>query len=511
MAKLKVIFDAEISRAKAALAALRKDTSKTKREIERPVKGDFSGMVSAAKSAAAKIKGFLVGAMATLGVSVGVGAIKDLATRLDSIGKTSRNLGVSAEELQKLTYAAESVNFPVEQLNMVFTKVRQTVGDAARGVQSAEDKLAAIGLRSQDLVKLRPYEQFQKIAEAIRTIPNDADRAAAAVALFGEQGVKMTNFLNEFESLGNDLAAKGAIIPDQAIADAETFTQQITNIQRILQSWTVNSGLLSQLVKLAEGLEALGSNDARMKSAGIRSKFKDEHPVLSAMFTAGRHAWNGLGGLVGMGWAWGDKGLGDILMPEMTDDLTTDPAPSRAERDKMRKAQLAAAEQRKKEAEEREALRQQAKADRLAKTQKEQQEKGDKSVRDRIEEMNKKLRYQQLINNGLAKEAAILQEIDAAEKAAGRQLTDTEKNDIRNAAGLMFDLRQKDQAKADTVARTRPKIYSDSLLRMGGRIGGIGSASADYPRKSFDRLGEIRDGLKSIREKMNTTGTIRFN
>ena len=506
MAKLKVIFDAEISRAKAALAALKKDTKSVKKEIEKPVKGNFGGMVSAAKSAAGKIKGFFAAAFAVAGVSVGTAAIQKMITQIDAMGKQSRNLGLSAEEFQRLTYAAESVNFPVEQLNMVFTKTRQVVGDAARGVTTAEEKLNSIGLRSKDLAGLRPYEQFQKIAEAIRTIPNDADRAAAAVALFGEQGLKMTNFMAEFEQLGNDLAAKGAIIPDQVIADAETFTQQITNIQRILQSWTVNSGLLSQLVKLAEGLEALGSNDARMKSAGIRSKFKEEHPVLSAMFTAGRHAWNGLGGLVGMGWLWGDKGLGDILMPEMTDDLTTDPAPSRGERDKMRQAQKAREEAEEKAAAEREALREKTKQERLAKAQRDAEDKANKSVSGRLEDLKNQLKYQQMINAGKAKEAAIEKEIAAAEKAAGRALTADEKAKIAEYAGGLFDLNKKtDPARPDTIRTHTPEIYSDALLRMGGKIGAIGSQS-DYPRKTFDRLGEIKSVANSILDKIPADG-----
>ena len=501
MAKLKVIFDAEISKVKAAIAALKKDTSDLKKEINKPARGNFSSLVSGAKSAAGKIKGFFVGAMAVLGVSAGAPAIKDLAVRLDNIGKSSRNIGVTAEEFQKLTYAAESVNFPSEQLNMIFTKVRQTVGDAARGVQSAEDKLAAIGLRSQDLVKLRPYEQFQKIAEAIRTIPGEADRASAAVALFGEQGLRMTNFLNEFEQLGQELSQKGAIIPDQAIADAETFTQQITNIQRLLQSLTVNSGLLSQLVKLAEGVEAIFGNSQRMKNSGVRDKYSYGNKFLDTVVSVGRTAANGLGGLIGMGTIWGDKGLGDWLMPGNDMDLITDAAPSKAERQRMRQAQLAAAERKKKEAEEREKLRQQAKAAQLAKVQQAQQQKSDQSVRSRLDEMYKKLRYQQLINNGLGKEAAILQEIDAAEKAAGRKLTADEEKELRGAAGFMYDLRQKDQKKVDTVARVRPEIYSDSLLRMGGRIGAIGNAQ-DYNRKTFDRLGDIRSDLRDISNKM---------
>lgn len=501
MAKLKVIFDAEISRAKAALAALRKDTNKTKREIEKPARGSFSSLISGAKSAAGKIKGFFAGAMAVLGVSAGASAIKDLAVRLDNIGKSSRNIGVTAEEFQKLTYAAESVNFPAEQLNMVFTKVRQTVGDAARGVQSAEDKLAAIGLRSQDLVKLRPYEQFQKIAEAIRTIPGEADRASAAVAMFGEQGLRMTNFLAEFEQLGNDLSAKGAIIPDQAIADAETFTQQITNIQHLLQSWTVNSGLLAQLLTIAEGLEAIAGNAERMNKLGIRHKgdvIPDDYDpdgdrwVFRLFGKPGDEVYKWLHRNVD-----GRKG-----------DLITDAAPPKEERAKMRKAQLEAAERRKREAEEREKLRQQAKAAQLAKVQQSQQQKSDQSVRSRLDEMYKKLRYQQLINNGLGKEAAILQEIDAAEKAAGRKLTADEEKELRSAAGFMYDLRQKDQKKVDTVARVRPEIYSDSLLRMGGRIGAIGNAQ-DYNRKTFDRLGDIRSDLRNISNKMG--GSLTFD
>ena len=350
MGKLKIVFDAEISRAKAALAALRKDTDKTKKEMEKPAKGNFSSMISGAKTAAGKIKSIFAGAMAVLGVSAGVGYIQNLAKNLDQIGKNSRNFGVSAEELQKLTYAAESVNFPVEQLGMIFTKVKQTVGDAARGVTSAEDRLAALGLKSKDLINLKPYEQFRKIAEAIRTIPGEADRASAAVAMFGEQGVKMTNFLAEFEQLGNDLSAKGAIIPDQTIADAETFTQQITNIQHLLQSWTVNSGLLAQLLTIAEGLEAIAGNVERMNKLGVREK----KPRSLLRWNAYQDKWifDALGGIVGKERSdeWFRK-IRDFLPSDDDEfDLITDAAPDRKERDRLRKIQKETAARKQQEA-----------------------------------------------------------------------------------------------------------------------------------------------------------------
>lgn len=508
MAKLKVIFDAEISKVKAAIAALKKDTSDLKKEINKPARGNFSSLVSGAKSAAGKIKGFFVGAMAVLGVSAGASAIKDLVSKLDNIGKSSRNIGVTAEEFQKLTYAAESVNFPAEQLNMVFTKVRQTVGDAARGVQSAEDKLAAIGLRSQDLVKLRPYEQFQKIAEALRGISDPAERASASVAMFGEQGLRMTNFLQEFESLGQQLAQKGAIIPDQAIADAEEFTQQLTNIQRLLQSFAVRSGFLRELREIAEGLEAIATNAKKMQDLGVREK----KPKPKVYWNASQDKWifDALGKIVGKERAdgWFQKLRGAVPSDDDEFDLITDAAPERKERDRLRKIQKENAARKQQEAEEREKLRQQAKAAQLAKVQQAQQQKSDKSVRSRLDEMYKKLRYQQLINNGLGKEAAILQEIDAAEKAAGRKLTADEEKELRSAAGFMYDLRQKDQKKVDTVAKVRPEIYSDSLLRMGGRIGAIGNAQ-DYNRKTFDRLGDIRSDLRDISNKMG--GSLTFD
>lgn len=513
MAKLSIIFDAQISRAKAALAALRKDTEKTKKTMEKPARANFSGMVAGAKSAAGKIKGIFAGAFALLGVSAGIGAVQQIVTKLDQVGKSSRNLGVSAEEFQKLTYAAESVNFPVEQLNMVFTKVRQTVGDAARGVQSAEDKLAAIGLKSKDLVNLRPYEQFQRIAEAIRTIPGAADQASAAVALFGEQGLRMTNFLNEFEQLGRELSAKGAIIPDQAIADAEAFTQELTNIQRALMSFTVRTGFIAELREIAEGLAAMASNADRLRSAGIRQKYTYDNKLVSGIVTAGRVLWNGIGGLVGMGTLWGDKGLGDVLMPDHDLDLITAAAPGDLERRRMRDRQKKELERRKREAEERKKLRAAAKLAAQQKAQADAEAKADKSVRDRVENLFKEAQYRQMIQKGLEKEVAIMKELAAAEKAAGRKLTAAEEASIRTAAGQIYDLNNNTKTTtgpADTQRRLSPQIYSDAILRMGGKIGGIGTQQ-DYPRKSFDKLSDIHKDLRGVLGKMNSSGVIRFN
>ena len=121
-------------------------------------------------------------------------------------------------------------------------------------------------------------------------------------------------------------------------------------------------------------------------------------------------------------------------------------------------------------------------------------------MKNRLDDLYKQHRIQQLINNGLGKEAAIIKEINAAEKAAGRKLTADEEQKIRQAAGLVYDAQQ----KPDPVPKIKPEIYSDTLLRMGGKIGAIGT-DRDFSRKTFDRLGDIRSDIKTISDKMGSS------
>lgn len=124
-------------------------------------------------------------------------------TAVESTSNLSRELGISYEQLTQLQLAAGLAGVSTETLAKAFTKAQVTISKAAGGGKEAVQALSAIGLSASDFQGLSSSEQFTLIANAINGITDPAQRAAAAVAIFGRSGAEL---LPAFRELGDNLA-----------------------------------------------------------------------------------------------------------------------------------------------------------------------------------------------------------------------------------------------------------------------------------------------------------------
>lgn len=124
------------------------------------------------------------------------------ASSIDATVKLSRSLGVSFQELRNLQIAADLSGASSESLARAFTRAQVTITRASTGSREARTALAALGLTVEDLVSQTSVQQFSSIAAAITAIQNPAQRAAAAVAIFGRSGAEL---LPTFRELPDNL------------------------------------------------------------------------------------------------------------------------------------------------------------------------------------------------------------------------------------------------------------------------------------------------------------------
>ncbi|GEM_PF-1599845 len=119
-------------------------------------------------------------------VSAGV-AIYGLTSRidaLDKIAKTAQKTGVSGAFLQRLEFAADQSGVSVDQVSTAIKKLTIVIGQG-------EADFSSLNLSMEELKRLSPEAQFLKIAEQISKLPTAAERAAAAVKVFGKSGIEM--------------------------------------------------------------------------------------------------------------------------------------------------------------------------------------------------------------------------------------------------------------------------------------------------------------------------------
>jgi hypothetical protein len=145
-----------------------------------------TAFVSAVRAVATSFTSFTAGASASI----------------DATNKLSRSLGISFGELQRLQLAADLSGASSETLANAFTRAQVTITKASKGGREATASLRALGLSVGELSSLSASDQFDRIATAIAAIDNPAQRAAAAVAIFGDSGAKL---LPTFQELASNL------------------------------------------------------------------------------------------------------------------------------------------------------------------------------------------------------------------------------------------------------------------------------------------------------------------
>lgn len=128
--------------------------------------------------------------------------VNNIASSVEATSNLSRELGISFEQLTQLQLAAQLSGASAEDLARAFTKAQVTIAKAANGGKEATQALASIGLSAGDFQGLTSSEQFTLIANAINGIADPAQRAAAAVAIFGKSGAAL---LPVFRELGGNL------------------------------------------------------------------------------------------------------------------------------------------------------------------------------------------------------------------------------------------------------------------------------------------------------------------
>ena len=175
---------------------------------------------------------------------------------IDSTSKLASRLGMTYGELAGLAHAAELDGVSLDTLGTAATKLDVALVNAAKGSATANAKFERLGLSVDDLGNMNAEQRFQAIAQAISLLPNEAEKSAAAIALFGKSGAGMLPMF------------RGGAAGLQAMSiEAEKFGQKLTNAQGVdvenmndsfSRAQAAISGVVKQLVAyLAPAVDAI--------------------------------------------------------------------------------------------------------------------------------------------------------------------------------------------------------------------------------------------------------------
>ena len=271
------------------------DTQKAKSALNE-IKGSLTSLKSYAMTSAGA---FGIG----FGASAIIGQARKMVDSLDAIGKSSSNLGVSAEYFQKLDFAASRTNTDIGQVFNSFARLKKIAGEFMAGESEATDIFSRLGIKREEIKDLAPQELFDRVNKAISSITNNHARARVQADLYGKSAEKMNNFLREYQGLGQEFASKGAIISDADVKAAEDLKDSFENIGRSLTKITVDSGFIKWLADFTKEVEKALDIQRKMKTVQSSSGFVSS-PDENRNRTAGRMLLNGFSFGAGLGDRW---------------------------------------------------------------------------------------------------------------------------------------------------------------------------------------------------------------
>ena len=191
----------------------------------------------------AKLKKVLGGVFAGFTAQAAVSGLArmfdEITRTADEMAKFGSRIGISAEELSKLQFAAERSGVGVSTLNMALQRMTRRVAEAAAGTGEAKDAIKQLGIDARQISSQSPEKQFRAIADALQGVTSQSERVRLAFKLFDSEGVALLQMLRDGSAGLNNYAAQlqnlGGVVTNDFAKKSEEARDAITDFNLAVQ------------------------------------------------------------------------------------------------------------------------------------------------------------------------------------------------------------------------------------------------------------------------------------
>lgn len=187
------------------------------------------GKVKNLQAAVGGLSGALKGLAAGLALGAFTAFVKQGIDAADAMGKAATRTGVAAQALLGMQNAAALADVSNEQLIKGLTKLNVNIVAAAEGNDELNKRFQQLGItiKAQDGTLKSTDQIFREISDRFADMPDGAQKAAAAVSLFGKSGVELITLLNSGAASFDEFNYK---LSDEFAARSEYFNDSITKM-----------------------------------------------------------------------------------------------------------------------------------------------------------------------------------------------------------------------------------------------------------------------------------------
>jgi len=161
---------------------------------------------------------------------------------IDKLAKSAKALDITTEALVGIQHAAElTAGVTGDKLVVAFKRMQKTISDASvagGGLSTAVRALKQLGLSAENLKNLAPEDQFAAIADGLKNVGAQADKARIAQDVFGRSGGALLPTLKlgsqGLRDLAEDAKALGLTFSAGEAAKVEEFNDQVTRLSGLM-------------------------------------------------------------------------------------------------------------------------------------------------------------------------------------------------------------------------------------------------------------------------------------
>jgi hypothetical protein len=205
-----------------------------------------------------------------LGFFIGFEAVKGVVELVESVGdaavaaeRLSQKLGVSTKDIQELGYAAKVSGVDAQEMQVGMQKLAKGLEEArTKGSGPVAETFAKLGVSMSDpAIKSKDLGQtIELLADKFKAMPDNADKTALAIDLFGRSGTALIPMLNQgrdgIEAFRAEAERLGIVVDQDT---AKSFEELEHTQKRLSGTWQgiktqIAVALLPALKDLAESV-----------------------------------------------------------------------------------------------------------------------------------------------------------------------------------------------------------------------------------------------------------------
>jgi len=210
------------------------------------------------------LKGALVGLVAYRGWSFLTSSLNEVTDAASKAVEESAKIGVSAEAIQELGYAAGLSGSSMEGAVGALKKFSRFAQSAKEGSQENRKALKELGIDYKKVADgtMSLDEAMMKVSDKFVNMPNGAEKTALAMKVFGRSGADLIPFLNEgsegIQKMRDEARELGYVIDEETATSLEEFGDDQDKLKHSLTGLKneIVKALLPTLSKMVKGMIA---------------------------------------------------------------------------------------------------------------------------------------------------------------------------------------------------------------------------------------------------------------